>query len=113
MKSLEVRLEGREAGVLDAFARFVQRSSGALGSPCPPPSTPPVRFDRWTVLSSPHVHKTARTQFERRTHARLLTVYNLDDALAPRLLWYLRQHAPPDVRVDAVHHRYVELSRVV
>lgn len=108
-KSLEINLEGREPTILDAFSKFILHSSVSLGAISGPPSTPPTQFDRWTVLSSPHVHKTARTQFERRSHHRLVQVWNLHPELQPKLVWYLRQHAPPDVKVDCSIHNYVPL----
>lgn len=111
-KSLEISLEGRESCMLDAFSKFVQSSSHAIGGICGSPSTPPIHFERWTVLSSPHVHKTARTQFERRTHSRLLHVYNLHPDLIPKLIWYLRQHAPPDVKVDFSSHHYIPVPDI-
>ena len=42
-----------------------------------PPSAPiplPSRIERYTVLSSPHVDKKARQQFEIRTHKRLIDI---------------------------------------
>ncbi len=34
----------------------------------------PVKIERYTVLSSPHVDKKARQQFEIRTHKRLIDI---------------------------------------
>lgn len=100
VKSLEISITGLDSLMLDAFSTFIRGSSQALGAHCPPPSTMPVHFDRWTVLASPHVHKTARTQFERRTHTRILRVSDLHPDLVPKLIWYVRQHSPPDVKTD-------------
>lgn len=108
-KALELQLESIDAGMLDAFCAFVRSAGTAMGALCPPPHAPPTATQRWTVLASPHVHKTARTQFERRTHTRQLQVCNLEPGLARRLLWYVRLHSPPDVSVDARLHRYTAL----
>lgn len=35
----------------------------------------PKKYERFTVLKSPHVDKKARDQYERTTHKRLLTIY--------------------------------------
>jgi small subunit ribosomal protein S10 len=35
----------------------------------------PRRYERFTLLKSPHVDKKARDQYERTTHKRLLTIY--------------------------------------
>lgn len=109
-KSLDITLEGRDSGILDAFSKFIQATSESFGGICGNPYVPAVRFEKWTVLSSPHVHKTARTQFERRTHKRQLIVHDLHVELVPRMIWYLRQHAPPDVKVDCNVHRYIALE---
>lgn len=34
----------------------------------------PTRFERFTVLTSPHVNKDARDQYEIRTHKRVLDI---------------------------------------
>jgi small subunit ribosomal protein S10 len=109
-KSLEIELSSHESLLLDAFSTFAREASTKMGGLCPAPSTPPIQFERWTVLASPHVHKTARTQFERRTHTRLLQVSNLHPELVSKLVWYLRQHSPPDVMVDYRLHSYLPLS---
>lgn len=108
-KSLEIELSSHESLLLDAFSTFAREASTKMGGLCPAPSTPPIQFERWTVLASPHVHKTARTQFERREHSRLLQVSNLHPELVPKLVWYLRQHSPPDVKVDCRIHSYIPL----
>ncbi len=41
----------------------------------------PRRYERFTVLRSPHVDKKARDQFERTTHKRLLKVTFLTSAV--------------------------------
>lgn len=110
-KTIEFELTGLDSGLMDAFCRFIRGAAiEGLDAHCPPAHTPPVRFERWTVLASPHVHKTARTQFERRTHRRLVQVFNLHPDLISKFIWYVRLHSPPDVKVDALVHRYAPLE---
>lgn len=61
-----------------------------------------MRIQKWSVLSSPHVHKTAWSQFERRTHYRQLHFRDIvaTGELGRRLIWYLQLHAPPDVALS-------------
>jgi small subunit ribosomal protein S10 len=41
----------------------------------------PTRIERYTVLSSPHVDKKARQQFEIRTHKRLIDIMIVDERM--------------------------------
>ena len=44
------------------------------------------RIKKYTVLSSPHVNKNAREQFEIRTHIRLMDVKNLSGPTVDKLM---------------------------
>lgn len=59
------------------------------------------KLERWTLLSSPFVHKTARTQVERRTGAWELRVEGLNsEEVKERLIWYLRRMIPANLQLD-------------
>lgn len=58
-------------------------------------------YERWTVLSSPFVHKTARTQFERRTHCSGMEIDGIwREEVAAKFIWYLNRHAPNEIELD-------------
>jgi small subunit ribosomal protein S10 len=108
---LEIGLSSCDVGnhvLLDPFVGFVRHVADATGlrlvrGPAPLPTA----IERWTVLSSPFVHKTARTQFERRTHRRVLLLAGIHDrSVLERLTWYLGRHVPVDVqlRLTAIEH---------
>lgn len=59
------------------------------------------KLERWTVLSSPFVHKVARTQLERRTGAWELQVEGLHaEEVKERVIWYLRRIIPANLQLD-------------
>lgn len=103
--ALEINLSTMtDQELLDGFVQFTRRCAGALGlAVLAGPAALPTGFERWTVLASPFVHKTARTQFERRTHARALSLGGFaDERMVERVAWYLQQHAPHDVALRLV-----------
>ena len=58
-------------------------------------------YDSWTVLSSPFVHKTARTQFERRTHGRVMRIEGIwREEMGAKYIWYLNRHVPNEVELQ-------------
>lgn len=114
-KTMDIKLSlvGSDCSMLDAFARFCINSGRAVGAHLPGPTPLPLRTQKWTVLSSPHVHKTAWTQLERRTHSRALRVYGITGELLRRYIWYLQQHCPPDVQLECQLHEYIPLTRII
>ena len=54
----------------------------------------PYAWEKWAVLKSPHVDKKHWSQFERRTHRRILQVHNASLPLLEKWIWYLSSHLP-------------------
>ena len=46
----------------------------------------PTRIERFTLLRSPHVNKTARDQFEVRTHKRIMDIVEPTDKTVDALM---------------------------
>ena len=71
---IRIRMEAYDHSVLDQSAAeivdTVKRTSSEVHGPIPLPT----RIERYTVLSSPHIDKKARQQFEIRTHKRLIDI---------------------------------------
>ena len=57
------------------------KRTGAIICPIPLPT----RIKKYTILTSPHVDKNARDQYEIRTHKRLIDVYASTDKTADAL----------------------------
>jgi small subunit ribosomal protein S10 len=46
----------------------------------------PCKRERWTVLTSPHVNKKARDQYDLKTYVRLLDIINPTDKTVDSLM---------------------------
>lgn len=71
---IRIRMEAYDHAVLDQSAMEIVDTSKRTGSIVHGPIPLPTRIERYTVLSSPHVDKKARQQFEIRTHKRLIDI---------------------------------------
>lgn len=91
LKSFDHRLIDRSAAEIVDTAR---RSGARVKGPIPLPS----RKERFTVLTSPHVNKDARDQFELRTHKRVLDIIEPTDRTVD-LLMQLDLAAGVDVQI--------------
>ena len=73
---IRIRLKGYDQRVLDRaisdIVEVAKRTSALIVGPIALPTT----IERFTVLSSPHVDRKAREQFEIRTHIRMLDILN-------------------------------------
>ena len=95
--------------LVSAFCDFAVDSATQMGMELTrgPAALQPT-YDRWTVLSSPFVHKTARTQFERRTHGRAMRVEGIwKEEVVAKYIWYLNRHVPNEVELSIkLHERH-------
>ncbi len=71
---IRIRMEAYDHSVLDQSAVDIVDTAKRTGSIVHGPIPLPTRIERYTVLSSPHVDKKARQQFEIRTHKRLIDI---------------------------------------
>ena len=71
---IRIRMEAYDHSVLDQSATEIVETAKVSGSIVRGPIPLPTRVERYTVLSSPHVHKKARQQFEIRTHKRVIDI---------------------------------------
>jgi len=73
---IRIRMEAYDHQALDASAReivdHVKRTNVRVSGPVPLPT----RIEKYTVLSSPHVDKKSREQFEIRTHKRIIDIFD-------------------------------------
>lgn len=92
--------------LVSSFTSFACKAAEFMGftlSRGPAPLEP--KYDRWTVLSSPFVHKTARTQFERREHCHVVTFEGLwGEEAASKFVWYLKRHVPNEIELGIKMH---------
>jgi small subunit ribosomal protein S10 len=71
---IRIRMEAYDHAILDQSAADIVDTAKRTGSLVRGPIPLPTRIERYTVLSSPHVDKKARQQFEIRTHKRLIDI---------------------------------------
>jgi len=71
---IRIRMEAYDHAILDQSAVEIVETAKRTGSVVHGPIPLPTRIERYTVLSSPHVDKKARQQFEIRTHKRLIDI---------------------------------------
>ena len=71
---IRIRMEAYDHAILDQSAVEIVDTAKRTGSVVHGPIPLPTRIERYTVLSSPHVDKKARQQFEIRTHKRLIDI---------------------------------------
>ena len=73
-ETIRIRMEAYDHAVLDQSAIEISDTAKRSGAVVHGPIPLPTRIERYTVLSSPHVDKKARQQFEIRTHKRLIDI---------------------------------------
>ena len=100
-QKIQIRIEAYEHKSIDQAAQDIVNSAKRTGAKVCGPIPFPTRIERITVLSSPHVDKKAREQFEIRTHTRVIyitepTAKTIDE------LRTLNMPAGVDIRVKAL-----------
>ena len=73
---IKIRLKSYDHRLIDQSAKKIVDSVVRTGAVVNGPIPLPTKKEIFTVLRSPHVNKTAREQFERRTHKRLIQIVN-------------------------------------
>lgn len=71
---IRIRLKAFDHRLIDASALEIVETAKRTGAQVCGPIPLPTRTERFTVLTSPHVNKDARDQYEIRTHKRMLDI---------------------------------------
>ena len=74
-QNIRIRLKAFDHRVLDQSTGEIVTTAKRTGARVRGPIPLPTRFEKFTVLRSPHVDKKSREQFEIRTHRRLLDIF--------------------------------------
>ncbi len=75
-QKIRIRLKAYDQRLLDRSTSDIVEAAKRTGARVVGPIPLPTKREVYTVLSSPHVYKTAREQFEIRTHVRVLDILN-------------------------------------
>ncbi|OWB73215.1 hypothetical protein B5S31_g2949 [[Candida] boidinii] len=86
---------------LDFFCDFALRAAYYLGMPTTGPKPLPTRRERWTVNRAPFVNAKSKENFERRTHSRLIKVWDSNSEVVDLWLGFLKKNSVWGVGVKA------------
>ena len=73
-QNIKIRLRSFDHRMIDAAIREIVETAKRTGAQIRGPIPLPIRIEKFTVLTSPHVNKDARDQYEIRTHKRLVVI---------------------------------------
>lgn len=73
-QNIRIRLKAFDHRLIDKSAREIVETAKRTGAQVHGPIPLPTRKERYTILISPHVNKTARDQYEIRTHKRMMDI---------------------------------------
>ena len=73
-QNIRIRLKAYDHRVLDQSTLEILNTAKRTGANVRGPIPLPTRIEKYTVLSSPHVDKKARTQLEMRTNKRMMDI---------------------------------------
>lgn len=81
-----IRLKGFDHRLLDRATSEIVDTAKRTGARINGPIPLPTKIERYTVLTSPHVDKDARDQYEIRTHKRLVVIVQPTDKTVDALM---------------------------
>ena len=73
-QNIRIRLKAFDHRLIDSSAREIVETAKRTGAMVRGPIPLPTRKERYTILVSPHADKSARDQYEIRTHKRLMQI---------------------------------------
>ena len=101
---IQIRMEAYDHEALDQSCLEIVETAKRTGARVAGPIPLPTRIERYTVLSSPHIDKKARQQFEIRTHKRLIDIMQAT-AKTIEALNKLSLPAGVDIKIKATSRR--------
>ena len=85
-QQIRIRLKAFDHRLIDQSTQEIVETAKLTGAQVRGPIPLPTRKERFTVLTSPHVNKDARDQFEIRTHKRVLDIVQPTDKTVDALM---------------------------
>lgn len=85
-QTIRIRLKAFDHRLIDKSASEIVETAKRTGARVKGPIPLPTRFERFTILISPHVNKDARDQYELRTHKRLMDIVDPTDKTVDALM---------------------------
>lgn len=75
-QNIKIRLKSFDHRMIDLSTREIVDTVKRTGATIRGPIPLPVKKEKYSVLTSPHVNKDAQDQYELRTHKRLVIIVN-------------------------------------
>lgn len=85
-QNIRIRLKAFDHRLIDNSAKEIVETAKRTGAQVKGPIPLPTKMERFTVLTSPHVNKDARDQYELRTHKRLMDIVEPTDKTVDALM---------------------------
>ncbi|MDH5370480.1 MAG: 30S ribosomal protein S10 [Gammaproteobacteria bacterium] len=85
-QNIRIRLKAFDHRLIDQSALEIVNTAKRTGAQVKGPIPLPTKKERFTILTSPHVNKDARDQYELRTHKRLMDIVNPTDKTVDALM---------------------------
>lgn len=83
---IRIRLKSFDHRLIDQSAQEIVDTAQRTGAQVCGPVPLPTRIERFNVLTSPHVNKDARDQYEIRTHKRMIDIVQPTDKTVDALM---------------------------
>ncbi|PVU91986.1 hypothetical protein BB559_003894 [Furculomyces boomerangus] len=106
----QVQLRSYSLHRLDFYVEFIQKVAYTMKMPCSGTVFLPTRKQRWAVLKSPFVHKSAMEIFERRTHKRLIQIRDASPESVEAFLKYVEENVPAGVGMKSKTFEYEQVG---
>ena len=85
-QNIRIKLRAYDNKILDHSTEEIVNTVKRTGANIKGPIPLPTKKERFTVLTSPHVNKDARDQYELRTYVRLMDVISPTDKTVDALM---------------------------
>ena len=85
-QKIRIRLKAFDHRLIDRSAAEIVETAKRTGAQVRGPIPLPTKIERVTLLTSPHVNKDARDQYETRTHKRLMDIVDPNDKTVDALM---------------------------
>jgi len=83
---IRIRLKAFDHRLIDQSTWEIVETAKRTGAQVRGPIPLPTKIERVTLLTSPHVNKDARDQYETRTHKRLMDIVDPNDKTVDALM---------------------------
>ena len=83
---IRIKLKAFDHVLIELSAKEIVETARRTGAQLRGPIPLPTRFERYDILTSPHVNKDARDQYEIRTHKRLIDIVDPTDKTVDALM---------------------------